>query len=116
MFIPWTHDQVVQVVKAITGWNTNLWELLKAGERSVTLSRVFNMREGFTRADDRLPERLARPHVTKTINEKPVTQEELDNALTMFYTIMGWDPQTGVPTSAKLWELGVPWAEEHLPK
>jgi len=116
MFIPWTHDQVVQVVKAITGWNTNLWELLKAGERSVTLSRVFNMREGFTRADDRLPERLARPHVTKTINEKPVTQEELGNALTMFYTIMGWDPQTGVPTSAKLWELGVPWAEEHLPK
>ena len=116
MFIPWSRDQIVALVRAITGWQTNVWELLKASERGVTLARVFNVREGFTRADDVLPKRMAKPHVTKTINEKPVTPETLDAALTLFYGMMGWDTKTGVPTPAKLWELDVAWAEEHLPK
>jgi aldehyde:ferredoxin oxidoreductase len=54
-------------------------------------------------------------HKTQTINEKPVMPDELDTAITEYYTLMGWDPKTGVPTTAKLWQLGIPWAAEHLP-
>jgi aldehyde:ferredoxin oxidoreductase len=114
MFIPWSRDQVVGLVKAIAGWQTNVWELLKAGERGVTMARIFNLREGMTRADDTLPKRMQAFHVTKTINEKPVTPQALDEAITQFYTLMGWDAKTGVPAVATLRELDIAWAQKHL--
>ena len=39
--VPWSRDQIVQLVRAITGWQTNVWELLKAAERGVMMARVF---------------------------------------------------------------------------
>jgi aldehyde:ferredoxin oxidoreductase len=105
---------VVQLVRAITGWETNVWELMKTAERGVTMARAFNIREGFTRADDTLPLRMRVPHKSGTLNEKPIDPEVLDENLTTFYAMMGWDPQTGVPTLAKLQELDVAWVAEHL--
>jgi aldehyde:ferredoxin oxidoreductase len=113
-FIPWSGDQVIQLVRTITGWQTNRYELLKACERGVTMARVFNLREGFTRADDVLPLRMRMPHKSGTVNEKPVDPEVLDENLSTFYSMMGWDPQTGVPTMAKLQELDIAWAAEYL--
>jgi aldehyde:ferredoxin oxidoreductase len=113
-FIPWSRDQVVQLVRVITGWETNVWELMKTAERGVTMARAFNIREGFTRADDTLPLRMRVPHKSGTLNEKPIDPEVLDENLTTFYAMMGWDPQTGVPTLAKLQELDVAWVAEHL--
>ncbi len=110
LFVPWSRDQIVQLVRAITGWQTNLWELLKVAERGVTLARVFNLREGLTRADDVLPPRMNTPHRSGSLNEKPVDPEVLDEALSTFYGMMGWDPQTGEPTKARLQELDVAWA------
>ncbi|MFN2155678.1 MAG: aldehyde ferredoxin oxidoreductase family protein, partial [Anaerolineae bacterium] len=111
-FIPWSRDQRVQIVRAITGWETNVWELMKAGERSVTMARAFNMREGITRKDDVLPPRMRVPHVSGTVNEKPVDPEVLDEAVTLFYGLMGWDPETGEPTQAKLHELDIAWVAD----
>jgi aldehyde:ferredoxin oxidoreductase len=112
MFIPWTRDQKVEIVRAITGWETNLWELVKCGERCVTMARAFNMREGITRQDDVLPERMQEPHVSGTLNEKPVDPETLDEAVGLFYGMMGWDVETGEPTKAKLHELDIAWVGE----
>jgi aldehyde:ferredoxin oxidoreductase len=103
---------VVELVRGITGWRTNLYELLKVGERIVTMARLFNMREGLTRKDDVLPPRLAAPHVSRTLNEKPVDPKLLDEMLTVYYGMMGWDPQTGEPTEARLHELDIGWAAE----
>ena len=109
-FIPWSDDEKIQIVRAITGWKVSKWELLKVGERGVTMARLFNLREGLTRADDTLPARMAEYHVTTTVNEKPVLPDVLEEAITTFYGIMGWDPQTGVPTDGKLHELDIAWA------
>lgn len=114
VFVSWSRDQIVEMVRAITGWETNVWELLKVGERGVTMARAFNVREGFTRADDTLPPRMDVPHVSGTLNEKPVDRQALDAALSTFYGMMGWDPETGVPTEAKLHELDVAWVSEWL--
>jgi len=114
MFIPWSRDQIVDLVRGITGWNTNLWELLKVAERGVTMARVFNMREGLGRKDDVLLPRMRMPFVTETINEKPIDPEVLDENLSTFYGMMGWDPETGRPTLAKLQELDIEWAAEQL--
>ncbi|MBN2392950.1 MAG: aldehyde ferredoxin oxidoreductase family protein [Anaerolineae bacterium] len=110
MFVPWSDDEVIEMVRTITGWRVSKWELLKVGERGVTMARLFNLREGLTRGDDTLPARMADYHVSGTVNEKPVTSEVLDEAITLFYGMMGWDPQTGVPTEGKLHELDIAWA------
>jgi len=114
MFIPWSREQIVQLVRAITGWETNMWELFKVAERGVTMARVFNLREGLGRRDDVLPERVATPFVTKTVNEKPVPPEVLDEHVSIFYGMMGWDPETGVPTGPRLQELDIAWVQEQL--
>jgi aldehyde:ferredoxin oxidoreductase len=106
MFLPWSRAQIVEMTSAITGWNSSTWELMKVSERTTTMARLFNLREGLTRADDRLPERIAKP-----LRSYPgVTPEELQEALTTYYGMMGWDPETGMPTRAKLQELDIEWA------
>ena len=114
-FLPWSQDQYVQIARAITGWETNVYEMLKWGERGVTMARAFNMREGLTRADDVLPPRMQQSHVSRTLNEVPVDPQVLDDAVGLYYGMMGWDPQTGTPTEAKLHELDVAWVDEQVP-
>jgi aldehyde:ferredoxin oxidoreductase len=111
-FLPWSRDQTIEMVRTITGWQTNMWELLTIGERCVTMARVFNMREGITRKDDVLPRRMNTYHVTQTINEKPVDPEVLDESVGIFYGMMGWDVETGEPTESKLQELDIAWVQD----
>ena len=54
-------EKIVEAVSAITGWETNLWELMRATERSEVMMRVFNNREGFGPEDDRLIRRFHEP-------------------------------------------------------
>ncbi len=70
------------------------------------------MREGLTRKDDVLPRRMSMPHVSRTLNEKPIDPEVLDEHVSMFYGMMGWDSETGVPTLAKLQELDIEWVAD----
>ncbi len=112
MFIGWTRAQIAEILEGLTGWQTNVWELMRAGERGVTMARVFNMREGLGRKDDKLPPRLAQPHVSGSLNEKPIDPKDLDRALTLFYGMMGWHPRTGQPTDVRLRELDLEWLVE----
>ena len=98
-----------EVVEAVTGWKTTAWELMKVGERALTLARAFNVREGLGRKDDRLPERFFSPHPTTEPKGVAVDREALARAVTTYYGMMGWDGD-GVPTEARLHELGIGWA------
>jgi aldehyde:ferredoxin oxidoreductase len=102
------------LVSAVTGWDTSLWELLKVGERTVTMARVFNLREGFGRKDDTLPDRLFAPLENGPLQGKGIDRKEFEEALTMYYEAMGWDPMEGVPTRGKLAELNLFWLDEFL--
>ncbi|MBE9507806.1 MAG: aldehyde ferredoxin oxidoreductase family protein, partial [Chloroflexi bacterium] len=48
-------SQFVEAVRAATGWNVSLWELMKVGERAVNLQRAFNAREGVGAEADTVP-------------------------------------------------------------
>ncbi len=111
-FIPWSRDEIVEIVRSITGWQTNVYELMKVVERGLTMARVFNMREGMTRKDDVLPFKMRLPHKSGVVNEKPVDPEVLDEHVSMFYGMMGWDPKTGAPTAGKLQELDIEWVAD----
>ncbi len=106
-------NQLVEAVAALTGWRTSLFELLKAGERGVTMARAFNMQHGLTAADDTLPERLFEPLRGGALQGHAIDRAAFANALQLYYGMMGWDA-AGRPTQAKLEELGVGWVWERM--
>jgi aldehyde:ferredoxin oxidoreductase len=95
-------------INAATGWDMSLWELLKVGERANTMARLFNVREGFTPADDSLPQRMFEPLQNGKLEGMAIDRAEFEQARTLYYQMAGWD-ETGVPTTAKLAELGLLW-------
>jgi aldehyde:ferredoxin oxidoreductase len=109
-------SDLVDITQAATGWDINAYELLKAGERAYALARVFNTREGLTAQDDRLAERSYGPTENGPLVAAGLDREKLEEAVHLYYSMMGWDEQTGVPLPAKLHELGVSWAIDYLPK
>ena len=112
MFVPWSRDQMVDIVRAITGWETTVHELLMVGERGVTMARAFNQLCGLGRKDDVLPLRMNTSFRAGVVNEAPIDPEVLDEHVGLFYEMMGWDAETGVPTSARLHELDIAWVAE----
>ena len=106
--VPRTRD----VVQAVTGWNIQAFELMKAGERAQTLARSFNVREGLTAADDVLPPRMAEPIRSTAIDGWRIDPEEFFRARSLYYGMMGWDEETGVPKAWKLHELGIGWVAD----
>src|SRR5438309_8654901 len=100
-------DPMIDYVNAVTGWNVSIYELMKVGERNNTLARMFNNREGFTPADDVLPQRLHDGIGNGAIKGARIDLDEFLSARKTYYEMAGWDPQTGNPTDAKLAELGI---------
>lgn len=101
--------EMVRLVNAATGWDTNLWELMLVGERRINMMRLFNAREGFTVADDELPERVFEPLKGGRSDGNKIDRQQFEEARSMYYRVMGWRPETGNPTWAKLRELGLDW-------
>jgi aldehyde:ferredoxin oxidoreductase len=86
---------------------------MKVGERSLNMTRAFNAREGFTRAEDKLPPKLFQPLTGGRSDGVAVTEEEMAAALPTYYAMCGWDPE-GRPTRVKLEELGLAWVADEL--
>jgi aldehyde:ferredoxin oxidoreductase len=116
IFPGWNITEMKELVRAATGWDVTEFELLKVGERALTLARVYNMREGFTVDDDTLCERSFGPTRGGALADGGIDREELREAVHTYYGMMGWNRETGVPTVDKLQELDVAWAEAYLPK
>jgi aldehyde:ferredoxin oxidoreductase len=96
-------------VNAVTGWNTSLWELLKAAERSSNLFQIFNHREGLSQKDDKLPERLFEPLKKGILKGKRLKKNEFNQAIELYREMMGWDKDTGAPKASKLYEMNLGW-------
>jgi aldehyde:ferredoxin oxidoreductase len=94
-----------QLVTAATGFDyPTVSELELLGERVSTLARMFNLREGYSRAEDTLPARnLSQPMAGGPAEGQVV---ELAPMLDEYYRIVGWD-QNGVPTPERLRALGL---------
>ncbi len=103
--------QLVEMIRAVTGWDFSLWELIKVGERSANMMQAFNAREGFTSADDRLPDKLLQPLKGGPTDGLRYTIEEFESSRSTYYALCGWDAE-GHPTRAKLEELGLSWLVE----
>ncbi len=78
-------------------------DLETVGERIWTVTRLFNVREGFSRADDSLPPMLAS---STTKSNHGVDPDRFEVMLDEYYDARGWDAQ-GNPTSSTLERLGL---------
>jgi aldehyde:ferredoxin oxidoreductase len=106
-------SHMVDAVRASTGWNVSLWELMKLGERRLNLMRAFNAREGVGAEADTVPPKLLIPLQGGASDGIAVTAEEVEKAKALYYQIAGWD-QSGRPTRAKLTELALDWVADEL--
>jgi len=91
------------------GWNTSIEELLEVGERRINMMRYFNAREGFTKADDKLPERVFKPVPEGPGKGIGIDKEQFRKAQEMYYKRAGWDEKTGNPTEETLKKLKLDW-------
>ena len=112
LFTPWSVTQKVEIVRAVTGWNTSAFELMKVVQRGNTLARIFNLREGFSEKDDWLPPRFFKPRTSGTLKVE-VNAERLQRAKLLYYDMMGWS-ETGVPKQSALDELNIGWASNKI--
>jgi aldehyde:ferredoxin oxidoreductase len=108
-------DHLVDIVKAATGWNLSFWELMKAGERGTTMARVFNLKHGLSAKDDILPERMYQGIENGPLTGAAVPKEAFQEAIHLYYEMMGWTTEEGIPQHGKLAELQIAWAADHLP-
>ncbi|MFC1988411.1 aldehyde ferredoxin oxidoreductase family protein [Chloroflexota bacterium] len=106
-FLGYNVNQVTNVLAAITGWNTSATEMMRVSERTMTTARLLNIREGFSAADDKLPDRFFQPKKTGVLSDSHYKSDELEKAKSYYYTLMGWDPKTGIPLPEKVEELGI---------
>lgn len=102
-FLAYDDDQSLDILNAVTGWGATAEELITTAHRGLTLARLFNLREGFTRADDALPPRFSED----LPKHQGLTKAELDQIVTDYYIEQGWDPETGVPLPETLRELEI---------
>jgi aldehyde:ferredoxin oxidoreductase len=99
-------DGTADLLQAATGWDLTGEQVRLIGERIVNVERLFNAREGITRADDTLPRRfLQEPMPAGGASAGSVL--ELEPMLDEYYRARGWDVKSGLPTPAKLMELGL---------
>lgn len=80
-------------------------ELTRIGERVWTLIRLFNVREGFDRSTDRLPESML-ASVDETEETSKLTYRGFEEMLDAYYSARGW-ALDGVPTRQTLERLSL---------
>jgi aldehyde:ferredoxin oxidoreductase len=94
----------------VTGWKTSIVELMTIADRAMTMARLFNVREGLTADDDKLPQRFFQPRTGSSMNLPGLDPQKMDQAKRYYYVLMGWDRQTGIPLPEKVIELGIPFS------
>jgi aldehyde:ferredoxin oxidoreductase len=86
-------DKLGEVIRRVTGLDAGEKALKEKALAVATLIRKFNLREGMTPADDRLPKFLHRPLQD---TGKVITEAEMETLLQDYYRLHGWD-ERGVP-------------------
>jgi aldehyde:ferredoxin oxidoreductase len=114
LFFPNSISQVVDAINGITGWGTTAWELLKGAERAQSRARAYNMREGSDKKDDVLSARLHAEFREGPLAGAPIDKVELEEAKHIYYEMMGWDSESGLPREMRLHELGIGWVRKRL--
>lgn len=102
-------DEMVELCKYGLGWDTSIFELMQVGERRINMMRYFNSKEGFTKDDDRLPEKIFIPLKGGPTDGVVLDKEAHEKAKELYYELAGWHPDNGNPTVSTMRKLSLQW-------
>ncbi len=97
-FYPYSYQHLADALSGVTGLVYTIHDVLDVGARAQTLSRLFNLREGFTADDDKLPKRVRKAFKDGPIAGVEIGEETIAWAKRRYYEMMGWDPDSAEPT------------------
>jgi aldehyde:ferredoxin oxidoreductase len=98
------HDNLAKMYSYVVGWDVTAEEIQQLSERTASLNRAYNVRNGMKREDDMLPARCFEMEETEKGKGLQYTREMLDTMLKEYYALRKWNEQ-GVPTYDLLVEL-----------
>jgi aldehyde:ferredoxin oxidoreductase len=99
------YPEWARLLSSVTGWDVDGEELEATARRIVIAKRAFNAREGWTRADDTLPDRfLSESLEVASGREAALTPERLDSMIHAYYVARGLSSD-GRPSKEQLAEL-----------
>lgn len=113
-FAGMTISELCEGLELILGKEVDPYELFRVGERSQNLQRILNVRDGMSRKDDTVPKKMLVHAATGSRAFQAPTMEQFDQMMDEYYRQRGWD-NNGVPTAAKLEELGLGDYVKYLP-
>ncbi len=91
-------EEMATMIKGVTGLDLSEEEMRTIARRISDDTRLFNIREGLTPEDDRLPKRFSREALPET--GKVIDEAQMLQLLKDYYTARGWD-ENGVPPAAR---------------
>jgi len=104
-----------ELYSAATGIEIDRKELMRRAERVWNLLKAANVREGFSRKDDKPPESwFEKPTFMDYTGKVEITREIANKFLDYYYEERGWDVKKGIPTREKLLDLGLKSVAEDL--
>jgi aldehyde:ferredoxin oxidoreductase len=110
-YLSYDFDCVPDQLTAVTGWDFDLDEVLKAGMRIGTMRHAFNLREGHNPLTRNIPGRL--------VGELPLTEGNVKGVTVDHKTLnreylerCGWDVHTTIPSEQALRDLGMDFLVE----
>ena len=103
-FVAADPKRLIACFNAATGWTWTLEDAFTLGRRIVNQLRVFNLRHGLDIKAERPSTRYGSIPVDGP-NKGVNIMEKWDWMVKNYYTLMGWDPQTGVPLPETLEKL-----------
>jgi aldehyde:ferredoxin oxidoreductase len=104
-FYTYDYDHLAEALSGVTGVEYSIHDVLDVGARAQTLARLFNLREGFTAGDDRLPGRVMQAFDSGPLAGIEIDDEDFAWARRRFYELMQWDPDSGTPAGQCLRRL-----------
>ena len=92
----YTWEELEKVITMVTGLPASKEELRKKASAISTMTRQFNLREGLTPDQDRLPKRLHREALP---TGQSLSEAEMEQMLKEYFHLRGWD-EHGIPPAA----------------
>jgi aldehyde:ferredoxin oxidoreductase len=97
-----------QLYEAVTGIKTDLDALRRRADRAWTLLHMANVRAGYSRKDDIVPEKwFQAPGFLEYLSGRPLSPDDVERMMDDYYDEQGWDIKTGIPFPERLNELGL---------
>lgn len=97
-FYPVDGSELLRLLNLVTGWEMEMEEFRRTGERIFTMMRLFNLKLGYDPKKEKLPDIIMRPLDGPTEGHVPDVEQQLDT----WYEYRDWDRETGRPSEERL--------------